>query len=221
MGNSLNLWGVFYTLGLENYEVDSLQTGIHSLRSNPASQEGAGWVIVPYKVKAEMQHNVLGGKKASSDTKMITSFWELFPKLILISLLPLDFGILNSNHSWFIVALKHFRADPQPISVQAVGTQDVGLQREILQTEFYKENFPKEKKEISHGQESSKMHLPGSCEWVWWPQQWEMLWSLPPIPHLKVPEEIGSAYREKGKPQSPDFTSCCRGQRAHPLHKNI
>lgn len=41
---------------------------------------------------------------------------------------------------------------------------------------------------------------------LWWPQQREMLWSPPPIPHLlsqlKVPEQTGSAHRERGRPQS-------------------
>lgn len=97
------------------------------LASNPASQKGSGWVIVPYKVKAEMQHYVLCKKNLHQTQN--TSFGERFSKQILIYPLLLDFGILNSHPPWFIMALKRFRADPQPsdISVQAVGTQDVAL----------------------------------------------------------------------------------------------
>lgn len=130
------------------------------------------------------------------------------------------------------MALKHFRANPQPsaISVQAVGIQDVILQIEILLTE----------KEIrchhstpgaAMARKALRWHLPESCGWVWWPQHWEKLWSPPPIPHLwhykqlKVPEQTGSACREKGRPQSlsqlgklrfPQSPPCCRGQRADP-----
>lgn len=115
-----------------------------------------------------------------------------------------------------IMVLKHFRADPQlsAISVQAVGTQDVVSQREILQTEFYNESFAKRKGDkkpllkTRAGQKSSEMHLPASCGWVWWPQQWEKLWSPPPIPHVLTLETAQSAranwfcLQGKGEAQS-------------------